>query len=476
MSPDGIYPSLQENLLICLVHSTKASQIIRNAVDRNLFSTQVFRTVVGRVYDYLDEYKQPPAEHLPDLLEPELNSPNGDASLYNDLVRAIDAQKDKIHEDYVLNQLERFVRGQTLKSSIILASEAVQAGDLDQAEKVLEEQSRPRMQVFRPGITLAEGLQIAYNREVRRDVLTTGIPQLDKSELGPGRGEFHLFIGPPKAGKSWWLVHITKRCLLHRYKVAYLTLELSEAQITQRVLQALFSLTKLKAAVQITRINADSLGRITGFGNDKLTDRPAIYDHGSKSVIEKKMSRIRGINQNLMVRQFPAGALTVAGVRSYLDMMDRVHHFVPDFLVIDYPDYMKIDPRNYRIDVGNIYNELRGIAVERDMGVVVASRSNREGAQAKLVTDIHAAEDFSRIYTADTVLTYTQTMQERQLGLARIFVSSSRVADRDRFVVLISQSYPIGQFALDSAEMSEQYWGHLSQMSNEHQPIADGEE
>jgi len=459
---DRISVSLQENLLVLLCFSDKASALIRNAVDPHLFSTQIYRDVVIRVYDYIDKYHKPPQEHVADLLEDELGKDKPSAQMYVELLEAVHEQRESINEEYALNQLEAFVRQQTLKSSIIKASEAIQDGDLDRAEEDLNAGLKTRLTLFAPGMSLAEGLRAAYTGQVRRDVVPTGIKELDDAHLGPARGEFHLFIGPPKRGKSWWLVHMTKRCLLHRLKVAYVTLELSEAQIAQRVLQSLFSIARHKATVPVSRLRADDLGRLLRIERESISGRISIDDPSSRGAVEQKLGRLRG-RENLTIKQFPAGMLTVRGLTNYLDMLERSASFIPDMLVIDYPDYMQLDPKNYRLEIGALYNDLRGVAVERNIGIIVASRSNREGTKARLITESHAAEDYSRIYTADTVFTYTQTPAEKELGLARLFVSNTRVADRDGFVLLISQAYAVGQFCLESVQMTDSYWAHLEQ-------------
>lgn len=454
--------SLQENLLILLVFSDRASALIRNAVDPHLFSTQIYRDVVIRVYDYIDQYHKPPGEHVADLLEEKLGKDKPSSGLYIELLDAIHEQKDNINEEYALNQLGAFVRQQTLKSSIIRASEAIQDGDLDRAEEDLNAGLKTRLSLFAPGMSLAEGLRTAFAGQVRHDIVPTGIKELDEAHLGPARGEFHLFIGPPKRGKSWWLVHMTKRCILHRLKVIYVTLELSEGQIAQRMLQSLFSIARHKTKVPVSHLHSNEFGQLLRIERDVITGRLSIDDPSSRKAIEQKLGRLRG-RENLVIKQFPAGMLTVRGLTNYLDMLERSASFQPDMLVIDYPDYMQLDPKNYRLEIGALYNDLRGVAVERNIGIIVASRSNREGTKARLITESHAAEDYSRIYTADTVLTYTQTPAEKDLGLARLFVSNTRVADRDGFVLLISQAYQIGQFCLESAAMADSYWGHLEQ-------------
>ena len=49
----------------------------------------------------------------------------------------------------------------------------------------------------------------------------------------------------------------------------------------------------------------------------------------------------------------------------------------------------------------------------------------------------HAAEDYSKIATADTVLTYSQTAQEKRLGLARVFVDKART-EEDKIEIVVS--------------------------------------
>lgn len=461
MAGDRLSVSLQENLLVLLTFSVQAAPLVRNSIDVKLFSSQTYRDVVARIYDYIDRFRAPPGEHLPDLFDDgSLEKGSTQAKQYVELIEAIYGQREKVNEAYVLGQLESFVRQQSLKGSIIEASEALQEGNLDRAEESLQRGLKQRLGLFLPGSRLEDGLRAAYAGQVRRDVVPLGIAQLDKEHLGPARGEFHLFIGPPKRGKTWWLVHVAKRCVVHRLKVLVVTLELSELMWTQRLIQSLFSMTRHKMRVPVTRLYTDDLGRLLKFEREAVAGRASLDDLSGRPATERKLKRMYG-RENIVIKQFPAGALTVAGLKAYLDMLEQAERFVPDMIVIDYPDYMKIDPKNYRFEIGAVYNDLRGLAVERNVGVIVAKRSNREGTSAKMVTEIHAAEDYSAIYTADTIFTYSQTAAEKELGLARLFVSNTRVADRDGFVLLISQAYPIGQFALEAVQMTDSYWAQL---------------
>jgi hypothetical protein len=61
----------------------------------------------------------------------------------------------------------------------------------------------------------------------------------------------------------------------------------------------------------------------------------------------------------------------------------------------------------------------------------------------------HVAEDWSLTNTADIVLSFSATAAERQRGLGRMYVGKAR-DEEDKFGVLMTQSYRMGQFCLDS--------------------------
>ena len=69
------------------------------------------------------------------------------------------------------------------------------------------------------------------------------------------------------------------------------------------------------------------------------------------------------------------------------------------------------------------------------------------------------------IHEADIVLAYSQNKDtERPHGLARVFVDKVR-RGRDKFWVLITQNYDIGQFALDSVEYDKAMYETLLESS-----------
>ncbi len=168
----------------------------------------------------------------------------------------------------------------------------------------------------------------------------------------------------------------------------------------------------------------------------------------------------------IRIKEFATKALTMAGIRAYLEGLERYEKFTPDLICVDYPDLMKLDTNNLRLELGDLIAELRGLAVARNAAMVIVSQGNRDSERASLVTRDMAAEDISKIATSDTVYTYSQTPAEKELGLARIFVEKARNED-SKMQVLITQAYAIGQFCLDSVMLNADYWDVLSDKNPE---------
>jgi hypothetical protein len=163
---------------------------------------------------------------------------------------------------------------------------------------------------------------------------------------------------------------------------------------------------------------------------------------------------------NIIIKEFPSGHLTVLQLRVYLDNLETSEKFVPDLLIVDYPDLLKLDKDNYRLDLDEAFKELRGLAVSRNIALAAVSQSHRSAAKAKQVGVENVAEAYSKIAHSDVVLTYTQTPAENKLGLARLHVAAGR-NDKDKFTVVISQAYNTGQFIVDSSLMKGTYWQNL---------------
>lgn len=454
--------ALQENILTLLCFDKEFCKVVRASLTHRLFDSAVFREVAGIAIDFIDKFKEPVADHLPDHLEHILKGEDKrKATSYKRLLDNLYTAKDGINGEYVLSQLHKFVRGQTLKSAIKAAVEAMEDGRVDDAAVEMQKGLKAEINVFEPGTNLADPLQSLRFLDVVEKPLRTGVEALDRFDVGPARKTLMLVTGPTNKGKSWWLMQIGKYAMLQRQIVVHITLEMSEEKTTQRYLQMMFAVTKDEGGARVPRLTGN--GNTVQSVDFEELDLPSLQDHDIRKVLTTQIQRRLARRAAFKVKKFPSGGLTVPMLKAYLDGLERHEGIVPDVLIIDYAELMFLgaDPGQKRENIGSLYVSLRGIADERNCAVVTASQVNRTGIGKMTSDETDLSEDLSKAFTVDTMVTYNQTRLEQKMGLARLFVAKNRDGAAG-MTALITQAYSMGQFCLDSVLMSSDYMDSIS--------------
>jgi replicative DNA helicase len=453
--------SLAENLLALLCYNAEVAPLIRNTLTPEHFENSIFRTIARAAMDFLDNYNEPIKTHLPDVLEHILldeKEPHK-AELFRNTILTLHESREQVNAKYAITQLNTFVRTQALKAAIVKAAKAVEKGNLDQAELEILNGLKEEVVSFDKGLLINDPKEALKFLERQEESFQTGIKILDNKNICPRRKEMFLIIAPAKKGKTWSLIHLGKAGLLQHLKVLHVSLEMSEELVAQRYLQSFFAMSMRDDTAVFSKIDKDEDGQIM---NVIQTTRNVISSTADdiKTILTAKIEKNLKTKQPLIIKAFPTGALTVSGLKVYMDTLERTKKFIPDILIIDYPDLMKIQGPDVRIATSKIYKDLRGLAVERNISLITASQGNRVSASAKVITDSMIAEDFSKIATADNVLTLNQTEDEKSMGLMRIFVSNARNSE-DKFTFIVTQNYSVGQFAIDSALMPDDYFTRM---------------
>jgi len=455
--------AIQESLiaLLCYDDSTRGAKFVRALVPLSLYDIY-YREIAEAAVEYIEKYKSPPGEHTLDIISILKTRMPDKADIFDQILYSLEQTKDGVNREYVINEAKAFIKYQKLKQGMTVALEHLQKNDRDglvDAEKALNESLTGVIDLFNPGLLLNDTAKSLSFLNTDYSAFTTGIKELDARGLGPARKRLNVFMAIPGRGKSWWLVNLAKWALLHRLRVVYVTLELSEEEVSQRCMQALFSVSKRDEIHEHQVFESDELGRFVSMEPEAIAGRPHLQDPGIRKFLCNRVEGLGG-KPPVIIREFPTGSLTVAELDVYLDSLEAALGFIPDLLLVDYADLMRIDSKYFRFDLGKIYKDLRGIAMKRNIGVATVSQSNREGGRVRVITEQHVGDDFSKIATADVVISYNQTIDEHDLGLARLFVVKGRT-DRDKFTVLISQAYGLGQFCLESTRMVSSYWDYF---------------
>lgn len=468
-APERITGALQENLLTLLCFDPKYAKIVRGAVTPQLFEGVAFREVAGKALDFLDQFGEPIGDHLPDEFDEALRGEDRrKAQLYERLLKNLKDASEGINAEYVVSQLQAFIRQQSLKSGIVDAFNAIQEGRIDQAELALNKALKRKAAAFDAGLNFSNiETAIGLFDHLEEPGFTLGIEPFDSAGIYPRRKELLMFMAPRGRGKSWFCVHAAKRALLQRWVPIIITLELSQNRYAVRVMQSLFSVARRSAEVQVARLIAER-GRLQDIIFERI-ERGSMDDPQVQLALAARVRREFRRRPPLIIKEFPTSAVGVDALEAYLDALEEIEGVVGDALIVDYPDLLQHDPKNKRVEIGNIIERLRGIGVARNMAVIVPTQGNRESESATYVETDHAAEDISKIATADTVITMSQTKEERMLGLARLMAGKAR-NEKDRISALITQAYAIGQFCLDSVPLAEDdYWDLLSPRNSDRQ-------
>lgn len=250
---------------------------------------------------------------------------------------------------------------------------------------------------------------IEEKEEDNTDKFLLGLPGIDDHINGGayGRGQIISIIGGSGVGKSVMLQCITKTNLCRGKKGVYITLELAEDKVAQRM---------------------DAI----------LTGLPVQCLHANKDELFKRLSNLEGIDYEdkmpLVIKQFPSGTASVNTIRAYISQL-KFHGYTPDFVIIDYVGEMQDIPgiKTYE-SRERIIRDLRALAIEERLFIATAMQPNRGAAKDQIhgnkveqhIDDQHLADSFGQIRPLDGAISLNQTDGEKSVGVGRAYVVKQR--------------------------------------------------
>lgn len=467
MPRDEIPTSLQESILAALLFNEKAGTAVAAQVVPGLFD-ETYREIAEKALAYRRRYNRPPGlTHLDDLFG-KLLSP-GRAPRLRRLVFDLAELAEGLNGDYVVARTQEFVREQKLKAALVEANSRYEQGGEGRAEEVeniLSSALRYRTTTLGAGTFLNDTSRSLKFFDRNATGISFGIPVFDQMGLVLAPKEQTLLIAPKGGGKSWACVHVGVQGLLERHRVLHISNEMDEPYVTARYYQRLFAAARRPDKFDKTLLEFDRLGRLSGFRTRRATPRWDFSAPSAKRELLKKLKPWGTRLGRLVVKYFPSGSLTMTQLEGYLDYLEAQHKFVPTLLIVDYPDLMAQDTKDLRISLGRTFVNLRGIAGDRNMALFTPTQGGRQIIGAKRTRSKDVSEDISKVFTADTTITYQRTEAEQRVGLARLSVEHSR-GTSDGISVIITQAYTTGQWVLQSSLMQEAYWNRMREITGE---------
>ncbi len=225
-------------------------------------------------------------------------------------------------------------------------------------------------------------------------ILRGGIPEKTLGVIMAGTG----------VGKSLFMCSISSSLLERGRNVLYITMEMAEEKIAQRIDQNLLDMTQEEL---------DSIG---------------------KESFLKRFQNLRTKTQGkLIVKEYPTGMATAAHFRSLLKELDMKKNFVPELICVDYLNIcnslsVSKNANSYE-KIKAIAEELRALAMEFNIPVLTATQTNRQGMNDADVGMTDVSESFGLPMTADYFFAMTTNDQLRDDNLIRFSQLKNRYGD-----------------------------------------------
>ena len=304
------------------------------------------------------------------------------------------------HHDWFLKEFETFCRHKALEKAIIESTDLLENQDYGTVENKIKDASQV-------GLVKDLGLDYFENPKERLQwikdqsgAISTGWKGIDhKLYGGLNRGEMTIFAGGSGAGKSLFLQNFAVNWALAGMNTVYISLELSEQLISMRL---------------------DSM--VSGYGTKEIM-------RNMDDVDLKVRMKSKGAGR-LRVKQMPNG-VNVNDIRVFLREYEISCGEKVDCLLVDYLDLMmpisaKVSGSDLFIKDKYVSEELRNLAVERDLLFVTASQLNRGAVEEIEFDHHHIAGGISKIQTADNVVGIFTSNAMREKGRYQIQFMKTR--------------------------------------------------
>ena len=251
-------------------------------------------------------------------------------------------------------------------------------------------------------------------------------------------------------GKSLFMCHMASACLVDGYDVLYITMEMAEEKIAERI------------DANLLDVNIQDIVEIP------------------QQIFEKKIDKLtQKTRGHLIIKEYPTASAHVGHFRALLNELALKKSFRPSIIFIDYLNicassrYSKMGNVNSYSYIKAIAEELRGLAVEANVPIVSATQTTRSGYGSSDVELTDTSESFGLPATADLMFALISTDELEQLGQIMVKQLKNRYNDlsvNKRFVVGIDRA----KMRLYDCEQSAQHdildSGQEEEYNNEDKP------
>ena len=365
---------------------------IHDILDEKHYDSDSLKWVVKECKSYFDEYRKCITLDVFKVKTQEVENDILKVSIVENL-KEIFRHMESNDLEFIQDKTLDFFKNQTLKNAILESVEIMESkGDYDIIKRLVDDALNAGTE-RNIGHEYIEHIEDRYS-ETARTTVSTGWDTIDElTQGGLGGGELGVIVAPAGVGKTWVLAAIGANAMKKGKHIVHYSLELNEAYVGLRY---------------------DSI--FTGIANQNLKYH--------KEDVQGEMDKLKG---DLVIKYYPTKTASVNTISAHLKRIINLGTEV-DMVVVDYADILKdtSNSREVRHALGNIYEDLRGLAGEFQIPVWTASQANRSALDEDVIEATKVSESYQKIMTADFVMSLSRKVEDKIGNTGRFHVIKNR--------------------------------------------------
>jgi replicative DNA helicase len=409
-----------------LIHNEEYARKVIPFLKSEYFTDNVDRTVYELIEEYVGKYSKFPTK---DALTIDLNNKGGlkdeEFKSAESVISGLTKSDDR-EMDWLIDSTETFCKDKALYNALM------------ESIKLVDDKRKDGISVGAIPQLLSDALAVSFDSSIGHDFLDDSDARYEfyhRTEVkipfdldffnkitkgGLPRKTLNIALAGTGVGKSLFMCHCAASNLMSGLNVLYITMEMAEEKIAER-------------------IDTNLLGMTT----DDLRELPkTTYD----TLMGRVKKRAKG---KLIVKEYPTACAGSANFRHLINELKIKKNFVPDIIYIDYLNICM----SSRIRAGSNVNsytmikaiaeELRGLAVECNVPIVSATQTTRTGYSSSDVGLEDTSESFGLPATADFMFALISSEELQQLGQIMVKQLKNRYGDpamHKRFVIGVDYS------------------------------------
>ena len=345
---------------------------------------------------------------------------------YKDITSLVETlQAEPVDEQWLLDTTETFCKDKAVYNAVI------------DGISIIEGRDKKRKPDALPSL-LTDALAVSFDNRVGHDYFKDAEARFEyyhkKEERIPFDLEFfnkitkgglpqktlNIALAGTGVGKSLFMCHMAANCLNQGRNVLYITLEMAEERIAERIDANLMNISM-----------------------DNLHDLP-------KKMYEDKMEKVYNKTQGkLIIKEYPTASAHTNHFRALIQELAIKKSFKPDIIFVDYLNICAssrfrngMNINSYTM-IKSIAEELRGLAVENNLPILSATQTTRSGYGSTDIGLEDTSESFGLPATADFMFALISTEEMEELNQITVKQLKNRYNDpstNKRFVLGIDRS------------------------------------